>query len=77
MWAKTAGPQQNVFKITDTLVLLSLGDIQFRPGGEHRTHHLEVKALRISQGLLQLPPLSSRERPVGGLHLPCDTLRLQ
>lgn len=74
---KTTGPQQNVFKITDTLVLLSLGDVQLGTGGKHRTHHLKVKALRISQRLLQVPPLGSRERPVRRLHLPCKTFRLQ
>lgn len=64
-------------KITDTLVLLSLGNIQMCPGGEQRLNHLDVKALWISQRLLQLRPLSSRERPVRRLQLPCETLMVQ
>lgn len=65
------------FQVTDTFVLLSLCNIQLSPRVEHGAHHLEVKALRISHGLLQLPPLSSRERPVRRLHPPCETFRLQ
>jgi len=57
----------------NTLLLHSLGDIQLCPGGEQRTHHLDVKAMIISQRLLQRPPVSGRERPVGRLHLLCET----
>lgn len=39
-------------RISETPVLHSLGNIQLSPAGEYCIHHLDVKALQISQRLL-------------------------
>lgn len=46
----TTGPQQKFFfsRITETLVLHSLGNIQLGPTDEYCIHHLDVKASQIS-----------------------------
>ena len=67
---------QSIFIITNTLVLLSLGDTQLCPRGEQHRHHLDVEALLVSKGFLQFTPLSSRKRTVRGRHLSCETFIL-
>lgn len=70
----TIWPRQNVLKIRDTLVFLLLGDIQLCPSVVQHQHHLQVKALLISQRLLQLPPLGNGQRPVRRRQLLCKNI---